>query len=328
MGSISSKRFYWTSRVGSRSPKSQWHHPGRQQPFGPCRDMLIERTRRYVKEIDTLRTVYGPEIAGSQEVEDFTKMLLEYQEVDVRCEPPMQLIELDTPLLHVDTTTHNDSVCATIAAAMTSPSPSSSEDESPEGGILPGDWRFPFFYNMCKYNDVVRDELEKEEKRRKNPPPSLTAHRQFGGEGPVVSDSPVDVSPRQSTPPCQSNPACEFCPACYSRQSNTLHLPYRPNPSYALITPALKDSRGSSCEGGAPAMNQQSENGAGHRRAVCCGRAVFTCFVMMPAEPPPGEGATRCGRRQGGRVGEQQGGGQAQRAAWRATNGMQTLGSV
>ena len=242
-------------------PKSQWHHPGRQQPFGACRDMLIERTRRYVKEIDTLRTVYGPEIAGSQEVEDFTKMLLEYQEVDVRCEPPMQLIELDTPLLHVDTTTHNDSVCATIAAAMTSPSPSSSEDESPEGGILPGDWRFPFFYNMFKYNDVVRDELEKEEKRRKNPPPSLTAHRQFGGEGPVVSDSPVDVSPRQSTPPCQSNPACEFCPACYSRQSNTLHLPYRPNPSYALITPALKDSGGSSCEGGAPAMNQQSETG-------------------------------------------------------------------
>ena len=143
---------------------------------------------------------------------------------------------------------------------MTSPSPSSSEDESPEGGILPGDWRFPFFYNMFKYNDVVRDELKKEEKRRENPLPSYK-HSQFGGDGPVVSNSPVDVSPRQSTPPCQSNPACEFCPACYSRQSNTLHLPYRPNPSYALITPALKDSGGSSCEGGAPAMNQQSETG-------------------------------------------------------------------
>jgi hypothetical protein len=50
------------SSRGSRTPipKNQRHHPGRQQPFGACRDMLIERTSRYVKEIDTLRTVYGP----------------------------------------------------------------------------------------------------------------------------------------------------------------------------------------------------------------------------------------------------------------------------
>ena len=134
-------------------PRCQWYDTGRQQPFGACRDMLIERTRRYVTEVDTLRTVYGPEITGRQVIEEFTKMLLKYKEVDVHRGPPMELADLDTPLLHVDTTTHNDYVCAILAAAMVSPSPSSSEDESPEDDILPGDWRFPFFYhgNMSAY---------------------------------------------------------------------------------------------------------------------------------------------------------------------------------
>jgi hypothetical protein len=242
-------------------PRCQRYDTGRQQPFEACRDMLLERTRRYVTEVDTLRTVYGPEITGSQAIEDFTKMLLKYKEVDVRCGPPMELADLDTPLLHVDTTTYNDHVCAILAAAMVSPSPSSDEDESPEDDILPGDWRFPFFYhgNMFAYNNVVRDELRKEKERQENPPPSH-GHSQFGGEGPVVSDSPVGVSP------CQSNPACQSCPACQSRQSNTLHLPYCPNPSYALITLARKDSGGSSCEDGTPAMNRQSKTGEANDR--------------------------------------------------------------